>query len=105
MDRMDKITREIEGIETLLVAIKEDLNGLRDVHPGFVAVLLELELLSNNLKDIKTELIQPFQYTFGHFYPFTLFVEGLGGSTRARGLAPNWSSVEGLAGGYPLSRA
>lgn len=57
MDNLDKITREIQGIETLLTAIKEDVKGLKDVHPGFVTVMIELELLSANLVDIKAELI------------------------------------------------
>jgi hypothetical protein len=59
MDNLDKVTREIQGIETLLAAIKEDLKGLRDVHPGFVSVLIELELLSANLVDVKNQVIDP----------------------------------------------
>lgn len=54
---MDKITREIENIEKLIAGIKQDVGAISDVHPGLVAVLLELELLSANLKDIKAELI------------------------------------------------
>jgi allophanate hydrolase subunit 1 len=60
MENLDKIKREIQGIETLVTAIQEDLKGLRDVHPGFVSVMIELDLLNANLKDIKDELINPF---------------------------------------------
>jgi hypothetical protein len=57
MERVKKITREIEEIQTLLTAIQEDVKGIKDLHVGFIPVMVELELLSANLQDIKNELI------------------------------------------------
>lgn len=56
MELHKKITEDIEEIESLTEAMKKDLREMRSIHAGFGALLMELELLSMNLKEIKKQL-------------------------------------------------
>ena len=56
MDIHKKITEDIEEIERLTEDMKADLMGMRSIHAGFGALLIELELLSINLAEVKKKL-------------------------------------------------
>ena len=56
MDISKKITEDIEQIERLAEEMKADLKGMRSIHAGFGALLIELELLTINLAEAKKKL-------------------------------------------------
>ena len=56
MELYQKITKDIEEIERLTEEMKQELRGMRSIHAGFGALLIELELLSMNLAEVKKQL-------------------------------------------------
>jgi hypothetical protein len=56
MELYEKITKDIEEIERLTEEMKQDLRGMRSIHAGFGALLIELELLTINLAEVKKKL-------------------------------------------------
>ena len=56
MELYQKITEDIEQIQRLTEDMKADLMEMRSIHAGFGALLIELELLTINLTEVKKKL-------------------------------------------------
>jgi hypothetical protein len=53
---LNQITAEVRRIEVLTNDLKENLKDLKHIHAAYGAILIELELLSMNIAELRKNL-------------------------------------------------
>jgi hypothetical protein len=53
---LNQITAEVRRIEVLTNDLKENLKDLKHIHSAYGAILIELELLSMNIAELRKNL-------------------------------------------------